>query len=126
MVAKERNEKCEKIYRISDFYDQNINKLRAERYPNSKRKIHIRNKRNDLERGFKCPYEASVGCTRDFASEGALNLHIKEKHNGGNKTDREKLAKALVLRQTKGYVIPDKLEVNLPASMVKEVAEKIQ
>lgn len=46
-----------------------------------------------------CPYH---GCEKSFASEGALNLHIKTKHNGGNKTDREKLAKALVSRKSQG------------------------
>ena len=40
-----------------------------------------------------CPYE---GCTKFFGSEGSQNLHIKIKHNGGSKTDREKLAKTLI------------------------------
>jgi hypothetical protein len=44
----------------------------------------------ELEREQPCPYER---CGKQYASEGSLNLHIKEKHNGGNKTDREKLAK---------------------------------
>ena len=52
-----------------------------------------------------------------------MNLHIKTKHNGGNKTDRERLAKALVIRKTKGYIIPEKLDVNLPPGIVKKAAE---
>ena len=31
-------------------------------------------------------------CERVYASIVALNLHIKLKHHGGNKTQREKLA----------------------------------
>lgn len=49
-----------------------------------------------------CPYD---GCDKVYASEGALNLHIKNKHNGGNKTEREKLAKSLVYWQAKGKSI---------------------
>lgn len=37
----------------------------------------------------QCPYE---DCKKTYGSEVSLNLHIKLKHNGGNKTEREKLA----------------------------------
>lgn len=37
----------------------------------------------------QCPYE---NCNKLYGSEVSLNLHIKLKHKGGNKTDREKLA----------------------------------
>lgn len=48
------------------------------------------NKRNrrvatDINRDFKCPYER---CYRVYGSDVSLNLHIKIKHNGGNKSDR--------------------------------------
>jgi hypothetical protein len=67
-----------------------------------------------------CPYD---GCSKMYASEGSLNLHIKKKHNGGNKTDREKLAKNLIICKVKGLTIPEKLEVNLPPGIVKRAAE---
>jgi hypothetical protein len=70
-----------------------------------------------------CPYE---GCDKKYASEGSLNLHIKQKHNGGNKTDREKLAKNLIICKAKGIIIPEKLEINLPPGIVKEKAHLIQ
>lgn len=35
-----------------------------------------------------------------------MNLHIKLKHNGGNKTDREKIAKSLVYANAKGLNFP--------------------
>jgi hypothetical protein len=43
----------------------------------------------EIEREFICPYPE---CGKLYGSEGSLNLHIKIKHNGGNKTEREKMA----------------------------------
>ena len=36
---------------------------------------------------FKCYYE---NCYKWYGSEVSLNLHIKSKHNGGTKTQRNK------------------------------------
>lgn len=47
-----------------------------------------------IEKSFECPYEQ---CYRVYGSDVSLNLHIKLKHSGGNKTDREKLAVLLRL-----------------------------
>lgn len=58
------------------------------------RKIVKRKTMAELERDQICPYE---GCGKIYASEGSLNLHIKKKHNGGNKTDREKIARSLLV-----------------------------
>ena len=58
------------------------------------RKIVKRKTLAELDRDIECPYD---GCGKKYASEGALNLHIKNKHNGGNKTDREKLARSLIV-----------------------------
>ena len=41
--ANERNDTLMQIYRISDFYDNNVAKMKAERYQ-SGRKIHERKK----------------------------------------------------------------------------------
>lgn len=63
-----------------------------------KRKKHMRRTAAEIEREFivrflifiiKCPYNE---CGKFYGSEGSLNLHIKIKHNGGNKTERERLA----------------------------------
>ena len=110
-----------KIYRIKDYYDKNVSDIKAKRYRNG-RKIHERKTNQELQKNEECPYE---GCGKSYACEGSLNLHIKTKHNGGNKTDRERLAKALVIRKTKGYIIPEKLDVNLPPGIVKRVAEQM-
>ena len=37
----------------------------------------------------KCPYP---NCGKRYATEVSMNLHIKLKHKGGNKTEREKYA----------------------------------
>jgi hypothetical protein len=58
------------------------------------RKKHERRIANEIEREFTCPYQC---CEKQYGSEGSLNLHIKIKHNGGNKTDREKNAKSIVV-----------------------------
>jgi hypothetical protein len=57
------------------------------------RKKHLRRTAKEIDRSFICPYDT---CRKFYGSEGSLNLHIKIKHNGGNKTEREKLAKSLV------------------------------
>ena len=43
----------------------------------------------DIDKDFECPY---IGCYKVYGSDVSLNLHIKIKHGGGNKTEREKLA----------------------------------
>lgn len=108
--------------KITEFYDQNIEKLKADRYE-SGRKIHERRKMSELQREYKCPYAL---CNKVYASEGAVNLHIKNKHNGGNKTEREKLAKSLVYCKAKGITIPRELEINLPPEIIKHAAIEIQ
>lgn len=77
---------------------------------------------SELNREFTCPYG---DCNKTYASEGALNNHIKIKHNGGNKTDREKLAKSLVYCKAKGLKVPDFLEINLPPNIVQQAAKDI-
>ena len=53
----------------------------------SKRKKHIRRAADEIDKAYICPYK---NCEKIFGSEGSQNLHIKIKHNGGTKTDREK------------------------------------
>lgn len=42
----------------------------------------------------QCPYD---NCSKSYGSEVSMNLHIKIKHNGGNKTEREKLAVIIII-----------------------------
>jgi len=53
-------------------------------------------------------------------------LHIKIKHNGGNKTDREKLAKSLVAAHLNGNFLSqiEMLDLNLPPGTLSKIAKK--
>lgn len=109
LMASVCNESCITDDLIADcaqiemFYDDNVEKLSSERYLHNGRKRHNRRCADELEKDFICPYEA---CNKLYGSEGSLNLHIKLKHNGGNKTDREKIAKSLVYANAKGLNLP--------------------
>ena len=75
-----------------------------------------------MTRSFICPYQS---CQKVYGSEGSLNLHIKIKHNGGNKTDREKLAKSLIVAHMKGaiYSVIDAIDLNLPPGTISKAAK---
>lgn len=77
------------------------------------RKKHVRRTAKEIERSYVCPYQ---NCSKVYGSEGSLNLHIKIKHNGGNKTDREKLAKNLIMAHDRGQLMTeiDAIDLNLP------------
>lgn len=120
-VATERNDLLCKIFKIEHFYESNLDRFQNERY-SSGRKKHNRRCANDIERKYKCPYHK---CEKFYGSEGSLNLHIKIKHNGGNKTDREKIAKSIVFAKANGMILPDNLEVNLPPGSVEKAATQV-
>ena len=90
----------------------------------NKRKKHLRRTAQEIDRTFICPYE---GCGKFFGSEGSQNLHIKIKHNGGSKTDRERLAKTLVhafAKATMTNEIIDSVDINLPPGVLTKMAQK--
>ena len=60
-----------------------------------------------------CPYR---NCGKTYASETSLNLHIKVKHNGGNKGARKALAKRIIKAHMKGDLskIINSIALNLP------------
>ena len=90
----------------------------------NKRKKHLRRTAQEIDRTYVCPYE---GCGKFFGSEGSQNLHIKIKHNGGSKTDRERLAKILVhayASQTMTNEIIDSVDINLPPGVLTKMAQK--
>jgi len=62
-----------------------------------------------------------------YGSEGSLNLHIKIKHNGGNKTDREKLAKTIIVAHMRGQLcqVIDQIDLNLPPGTISKAAKKL-
>ena len=80
-----------------------------------------------------CPFEA---CDKHFGSEGSQNLHIKIKHNGGTKTERDKLAQQIIEAYAESvkdldendnsFHIPseiiDKIDLNLPPGLLTKTA----
>lgn len=85
------------------------------------RKKHIRRCAKEIQKQDICPYG---GCGKYYGSEGSLNLHMKLKHGGGNKTDREKLAKNIVLSFTNNKPFPV-ICLNLPHGAILEEARKL-
>lgn len=59
----------------------------------SGRKKHFRRCANEIAKSYTCPYN---NCGKLYGSEGSLNLHMKQKHNAGSKTEREKYAKEIL------------------------------
>lgn len=110
-----------KVFKIENFYDLNLDRFQSERY-SSGRKKHNRRCANDIERQFKCPYHK---CEKLYGSEGSLNLHIKIKHNGGNKTDREKIAKHIAYAQASGLNLPESFDLNLPPGSIEKAASQV-
>lgn len=72
---------------MKDLQDQHY---RLNRLRNRKKNRRLA---TEIEKSYLCPYDK---CNRIYGSDVSLNLHIKLKHNGGNKTDREKLAVRIV------------------------------
>ena len=92
--------------------------------PKAKRKKHLRRTASEIDRAFVCPYD---GCGKYFGSEGSQNLHIKIKHNGGSKTDRERLAKNLAVAYANNQMtneLIDAVELNLPPGVITKMASK--
>lgn len=52
---------------------------------------------------------------------------MKIKHNGGNKTDREKIAKSLVFAKANGIELNRDISipVNLPPGLIEKAADQI-
>lgn len=123
--SMDRDASLKSILQIEQFYNdqENLDRTTRERYL-SGRKKHHRRCANEIERSLPCPY---AKCNKAYSSEGALNLHIKIKHNGGNKTDREKIAKSIVYHQANGMEIHPEIEiqVNLPPGLIKKAAAQI-
>lgn len=65
----------------------------------------------ELEKNILCPFER---CGKKYDRYTAVNLHIKLKHNGGNKQVREDYAKGLVeLYSTGGVIAESQIETRL-------------
>ena len=76
-----------------------VEKLDPEQHYPSGRKRHVRRCANEIEKSLDCPY---MECGKSYGCEGSLNLHIKVKHAGGTKTERDKYARQLMLALESG------------------------
>lgn len=116
--ADKRNDKIREVLKIMKYYDNNYEDLKDNK-PNGRKK-HNRRTAKEIAKEYKCPYK----CGKLYGSEGSLNLHMKLKHAGGNKTDREKTAKSLVIAQFRGEKLPE-IQLNLPAGAIDEAAKEL-
>ncbi|KRX03670.1 hypothetical protein PPERSA_04222 [Pseudocohnilembus persalinus] len=73
----------------------------------------------EIEKSYTCPYG---DCVKIYGSEVSLNLHIKLKHNGGNKTERERLARSILLAQEQGESSPEQT-LNFPPGYLDKYRE---
>ena len=65
----------------------------------------------------QCPYK---GCKKRYGSDVSLNLHIKRKHKGGNKSDRERYARDVFLALKNGKPIPE-TKLIIPDDFLPEI-----
>ena len=72
--------------------------IQTGRYQNGRKK-HFRRCANEIQKSYDCPFE---NCGKHYGCEGSLNLHIKQKHKGGTKTDRERMARQLIIAKMTG------------------------
>jgi hypothetical protein len=66
-----------------------------------KNKKKSRRLASEIQKSFQCPYKE---CQKLYGSDVSLNLHIKLKHNGGNKTERERLAVNFFIYNSEKYM----------------------
>jgi hypothetical protein len=116
--SEERNEHIRDIIRMSA---SQCSQSATEEKQQNGRKKHLRRTAKEIQKSEICPYPE---CGKYYGSEGSLNLHMKLKHEGGNKTDREKLAKSLVLSYTNSKPYPQ-ISLNLPPGALDEEAKKM-
>ena len=64
------------------------NRLEGMEESSEQRAKKRRRRAEDVEKTYSCPYD---NCQKSYGTEVSLNLHIKLKHNGGTKTERQQL-----------------------------------
>ena len=129
-ISLSRDSYLKKILRIEEQYEHWHNNIGdnddSDEYQKNLRKKHERRYAAEIAREYNCPYH---GCEKMYGSEGSMNLHIKLKHKGGNKTDREKTAKHIVFCQSANLPICMAqllVKINLPPGSIREASEQLQ
>ncbi|KAL4426742.1 hypothetical protein ABPG74_006114 [Tetrahymena malaccensis] len=113
-------DKADKLEQMITHLDDDISREQdSKSQTNTVQKAKKKNRRcaQDIQKDFQCPYD---NCTKTYGSEVSLNLHIKIKHNGGNKTERERLARQIFAAKINGEEIPE-MSLNLPPGFMEEI-----
>ena len=71
---------------------------------------------------FKCPYPE---CEKSYGSDISLNLHIKLKHYGGTKTQRELAVRTFIMSHVEG-ISPAPMEWCFPPGYIGQMWLTIQ
>jgi len=58
----------------------------------SMRKKHVRRCAKELKKEFPCLYN----CGKEYATDAARNMHMREKHNEVTKTERDRKARDII------------------------------
>ncbi|KAL4426626.1 hypothetical protein ABPG74_003089 [Tetrahymena malaccensis] len=117
-ISRKVNEDCEDPVSFSELNANSENYTQNEK----NRPKKLRRCAADIEKNYECPYEE---CKKAYGSEVSLNLHIKIKHNGGNKTEREKLAKQMFLAKINGKQVPE-ASLNLPPGFLEQYKDGLK
>ncbi|EAR82604.2 zinc finger, C2H2 type family protein (macronuclear) [Tetrahymena thermophila SB210] len=117
-IQRKVNEDCEDLVSFSELNANSENYTQNEK----NRPKKLRRCAADIEKSYECPYEE---CKKAYGSEVSLNLHIKIKHNGGNKTEREKLAKQMFLAKINGKEVPQ-ASLNLPPGFLEQYKDGLK
>ena len=56
------------------------------------RKKHVRRCAKELKKEFPCLYN----CGKEYATDAARNMHMREKHNEVTKTERDRKAREII------------------------------
>ncbi|EAS00246.1 zinc finger, C2H2 type family protein (macronuclear) [Tetrahymena thermophila SB210] len=96
-------------------------KLKSRQESPKEQKKKNRRCAQEINKEFRCPYE---NCSKSYGSDISMNLHIKLKHNGGSKTEREQLAKKVWEAKMSNQVLPD-LDIAFPPGFLASFEEQM-
>ena len=71
---------------------QNIDATQAQKNAAAARKKHHRRCAKELKKEFPCLYN----CGKEYATDAARNMHMREKHNEVTKTERDRKARDII------------------------------
>jgi len=70
----------------------NSHEMRMQIKREQQRKKHVRRCAKELKKEFPCLYN----CGKEYATDAARNMHMREKHNEVTKTERDRKARDII------------------------------